>query len=64
MALNCYTRPRKDGSKYTTCCEGKAKPKAKPKAKAKAKPKAPNVNRVARKLAKADNKPKKTKKCS
>jgi hypothetical protein len=37
--MKCWTRGRKDGSKYVTC-DTKAKAKSKPKAKAKSKPKA------------------------
>ena len=57
MALKCYRRERKDGSKYTTCedkkqhkkakASAKAKAKAEPKPKAKPKAKAPPMRRKA-----------------
>lgn len=57
MALKCYRRERKDGSKYTTCedkkqhkkakAPAKAKAKAEPKPKAKPKAKAPPMRRKA-----------------
>jgi hypothetical protein len=51
--LQCYTKPKKDGGKYTTCVEGQSKAKAKPKKAIKFKVKKEEPKKVEPKKKKA-----------